>query len=205
MRALAIAWLGVWLGASGCVQSSVAQTEDPGELLQDATVTLEPARCAGVVAGDPSFVLTAAHCLQADEGRVEVSFRDGGRLSGKVIELDRRQDLALIRLDEPAPVRALTVADALPPAGMAGLFAGRNDYGGPVQQIEVERLGRCPSLPGVPQALFTSLRGKKGDSGAPVVDEQLRVVGLVHGGAACSIAAPTADFATVIDQAIGGS
>jgi S1-C subfamily serine protease len=52
----------------------------------------------------------------------------------------------------------------------------------------------------VPQALFTTLHGRKGDSGAPVVDLQLRVVGLVHGGARCSIAAPTAEFAPVVRQ-----
>jgi S1-C subfamily serine protease len=68
--------------------------------------------------------------------------------------------------------------------------------------VELERLGRCPSLPGVPQALFTSLHGEKGDSGAPVVDHKLQVVGLVHGGAACSVAAPTAEIVPMLDTLV---
>jgi hypothetical protein len=99
-------------------------------------------------------------------------------------------------------VRALPIATALPLPGAGLLFFGRNDRPNEPQEVELERLGRCPSLPGVPQALFTSLHGEKGDSGAPVVDRDLQVVGLVHGGAACSIAAPTADFAPVVDTLV---
>ena len=40
-------------------------------------------------------------------------------------------------------------------------------------------------------ALFTSIDGIPGDSGAPIVDAGARVVGLVHGGAQCHIATPS--------------
>ena len=110
--------------------------------------------------------------------------------------------MAVIRFDEPAPVRPLPVATAMPVPGEGLLFFGRTDRPNEPQEVELQRLGRCPSLPGVPQALFTSLDGEKGDSGAPVVDRQLQVVGLVHGGAACSIATPTADMAPVLDTLV---
>ncbi len=54
-----------------------------------------------------------------------------------------------------------------------------------------ERTGRCPSLPALGGALFTTIDGIPGDSGAAIVDGAIRVVGLVHGGAQCHIATPS--------------
>lgn len=171
--------------------------------LKDATVTLSPGHCAGVIVADGHHVLTAAHCIQGAPGqRQSVVLRDGRLLGGEVKVVDGRRDMAVLRLDARAPVRALTVATALPSPGDTLLFAGRNDRPGEPQEVELRKLGRCPSLPEVPQALFTSLHGAKGDSGAPVVDHDLRVVGLVHGGAACSIAAPTAEVSPLVDMLV---
>jgi hypothetical protein len=46
-------------------------------------------------------------------------------------------------------------------------------------------------LPALGGALFTTIDGVPGDSGAPIVDAGARVVGLVHGGAQCHIATPS--------------
>ncbi|PTL84299.1 serine protease [Vitiosangium sp. GDMCC 1.1324] len=186
--------------------------------LKDATVTLFPGHCAGVVVADGRHALTAAHCIDVATGeRQPVVLRDGHMLSGVVKVVDPIRDLAVIRFDTAAPVHPLAVAASMPIPGEELLFAGRNDRPSEPQEVELRKLGRCPSLPGVPQALFTSLHGEKGDSGAPVVDLHLQVVGLVHGGAACSIAAPTAGFVPVLntlvaeaarpdsEQGVGGS
>jgi S1-C subfamily serine protease len=171
--------------------------------LKDATVTLSPGHCAGVIVADGHHALTAAHCIQGAPGsRQSVLLRDGHLLGGVVKVVDPERDLAVLRLDTRAPVHPLTLASSPPVAGEALLFAGRNDRDIPPQEVELRRLGRCPSLPDVPLALFTSLRGEPGDSGAPVVDDHLRVVGLVHGGAACSIVAPTADFSPLVDMLV---
>lgn len=167
--------------------------------VREATVTLVPAVCAGVIVGAGTHVLTAAHCLQEDEQRLTVELHDGSRLEGSLESIDRGLDLALVRLDRPAPVRGLAVAEKLPEPGERVLFAGRNDRPGAAQLARVRRLGRCPSLPGVPSALFTDLQGRKGDSGCPVVDGNLQVVGLVHGGAACNIATPTHELAGAVN------
>jgi hypothetical protein len=102
----------------------------------------------------------------------------------------------------------------MPNPGDVATFTSRMSAPGVPQQIQIVRLAHCPSLPDVPEALFTSLRGKPGDSGSPVVNTKLEVVGLVHGGARCSIAAPTASFAeelqaridsdNALDQGSGG-
>ena len=207
---------------AGCGSSKKPESEDGTSqafaTLKDATVTLFPGQCAGVVVEDGRHALTAAHCIDVAPGeRQPVVLRSGRMLSGVVKVVDSVRDVAVIRFDEAAPVRPLHVATAMPLPGEGLLFFGRTDRPNEPQEVELKRLGRCPSLPGVPQALFTSLMGEKGDSGAPVVDRQLQVVGLVHGGAACSIATPTADMAPVLntlvaelarpgaEQGVGGS
>ncbi len=171
--------------------------------LGEATVTLFPGHCAGVVVADGRHALTAAHCIDGEAGQhLPVVLKDGRTLGGEVVLVDKPRDVAILRFPEAAPVRPLLVAHTLPLPGTGLLFAGRNDRPGSPREVVLERLGRCPSLPGVPFALFTSLHGEKGDSGAPLVDRRLQVVGLVHGGAACSIATPTADFASVLDALV---
>ncbi|MBZ4422141.1 serine protease [Myxococcus sp. RHSTA-1-4] len=202
-----------WLACAGALGMAVlaacqgSEEGPPGvEDVAAATVTLEPGHCAGVVVEDGRHALTAAHCVQPDDTRVDMSFLDGRRLGGTYIHVDRGRDVAVIRLDARAQVRPLKVSEGLPTPGEALVFAGRNDRPGEPQEALLERLGRCPSLPGVPAALFTTMRGRPGDSGAPLVDSSMRVVGLVHGGAACRIATPTAGLGALVgDLARGGA
>ncbi len=195
------------LALAACNPAKKQQAEEDASpdfrALKDATVTLFPGHCAGVVVADGRHALTAAHCIDVAPGeRQPVVLRTGQMLSGVVKIVDAVRDVAVIRFDEAAPVHPLAVATSLPIPGAGLLFAGRNDRPIEPQEVELERLGRCPSLPGVPQALFTSLHGEKGDSGAPVVDHKLQVVGLVHGGAACSVAAPTAEIVPMLDTLV---
>lgn len=191
-----LGWVGLLAGMVACGAPEPLGTED----LRRATVTLVPGHCAGVIVEDGRHLLTAAHCVRPGEPRVEAELYDGTRLGGSSVLVDRGRDVAIFRLDAVAPVLPLPVALEPPAPGDGLLFAGRNDRPGEPQEAQLERRGRCPSLPEVPSALFTTLRGEKGDSGAPVVDRELRVVGLVHGGAACSIATPTEAFAPVVRQ-----
>lgn len=194
---LAGALAGVTLAGCEQRQGSVGAASSARDV-EAATVTLLPGHCAGVIIEDGHHALTAAHCVGLFEARVDVELYDGQRLGGSYLHVDPERDVAIIRLDEVAPVRPLAVATRLPAPGAALLFTGRNDRPGAPQSVQLARLGRCPSLPGVPQALFTTLRGEKGDSGAPVVDSRFRVVGLVHGGASCSIATPTHGLGAVV-------
>ncbi|WP_426754352.1 S1 family peptidase [Myxococcus sp. Y35] len=195
-------WRTWWVAGVGVAVLTACQTseEAPPELedVAAATVTLEPGHCAGVVVEDGRHALTAAHCVGPGDTRVTLSFLDGRRLAGRYVHVDRGRDLAVIRLESLAPVRPLEVARELPTAGAPLVFAGRNDRPGDPQEALLERLGPCPSLPEVPAALFTTVRGRPGDSGAPLVDSRMQVVGLVHGGAACRIATPTVGMAEAV-------
>jgi len=162
-----------------------------------ATILLTPGTCAGVIVGDASTAITAAHCL-SDSREVEVELHDGSRRKARVAKLDRQRDVALLELDSPAAVEPLRIAAEMPRLGEALYFGGRADRQGTNQVFAVVRIGQCPSLPQVSDAIFTNLRAKPGDSGAPMVNKRLEVVALVHGGANCNIAAPVVGLGPIL-------
>jgi S1-C subfamily serine protease len=165
-----------------------------------ATVVLPEKSCAGSVAGDREHVVTAAHCVLDDATSVRVRFSEGTNVTSSIAHIDRDADIALLRLEAPAPttIEPLPLSSVLPQRGSRVLFVGRTDRPSRTQVVRVERLGRCPSIPGQRQALFTSVQARPGDSGAPLLHPELGVVGVIHGGAACHIAAPTASLAKAL-------
>ncbi|MGE6760544.1 S1 family peptidase [Corallococcus interemptor] len=193
---VALAAVTAWMA---CGQSGPGEADGLAKA-EAATVTLGNGHCAGVVVGQGRHVLTAAHCVAPGAGRERTNFEDGRQLQGRYVFVDRGRDMAVLELEAKAPVAPLEVAEGLPIPGAMLVFTGRHDRPGEPQRVMVERWGRCPSLPDVPNALFTTMHGEPGDSGAPLVDEALRVVGLVHGGARCSIAAPTQDVAPEVQR-----
>src|SRR5262249_43648908 len=111
-------------------------------------------------------------------------------------------DRALVRLDGPAGVPALDIARRPPIDGTVVYFQGNPQRPHP-QDARIDRRGRCESLPRLPDALFTSIRGTPGDSGSPLVDGAAQIVGLVHGGARCQIATPATRLARLVDRELG--
>ncbi len=160
-----------------------------------ATLLVLGESCAGFVAEAPNLVVTAAHCIPYPKRSVSVRLPAGQTLVARLDRIDRDTDLALLRLAEPLPVVPLVLSERVPAVGDRLMFVGRADRGNKPQLARVKKLDRCPSLPQVPNALFTSISARPGDSGAPLVGANLRVVGLVHGGAQCHIAAPVAPLA----------
>jgi S1-C subfamily serine protease len=191
-----------WTGASQAEPAPSTRTRLLAlkERVVQATVTLTERSCAGVVAGDRSHVITAAHCIPETAERVRIRFSAGGSQRASIQHIDRDADLALLELDAPASAEPLQIADQLPRRYAQVLFVGRTDRASRTQVARIDRLGHCPSLPGQPSALFTSVHARPGDSGAPLVDVEGRVVGVIHGGATCHIAAPTVALAPLLDQ-----
>jgi S1-C subfamily serine protease len=168
------------------------------ERLAQASVIVVPKACAGAVVESTSHVLTAAHCVPQGMIDLPVKLRDGREVNGKLEFLDETRDLALLHLEEPARAVPLKLALDAPRPGQRVQAFGRFDRAQKAQKARVERLGRCPSLPGVDDAVFTTINAKPGDSGGPIVNRQFEVVAVIHGGAACHIAAPVYPLARVL-------
>jgi S1-C subfamily serine protease len=169
--------------------------------LQEATVAVEPAGCVGVVAESRQLVLTARHCLDEGTRSVRVRLSNGEERTAWVVGTDRVADQAALFLEEPVEVKPLAVTRRRQLEGTVLYFEGHPKRPR-FQAVRLDRVGQCPSLPNLPNALFTTIKGQPGDSGAPVVDGLGRVVGLVHGGSTCQIATPADTLGRLIDRVL---
>ena len=177
--------------------------------LDAASVSLNGGHCAGVLAERPQIILTAGHCVRGIGEKVQVRFTNGLMRTATVAGVDHGADQAMLVLLSPVGASPLRVRRDAPERGI-GLFFEGNPARPRPQKARLTRIGRCPSLPAVPDALFTTIDGKPGDSGAPVADSAGEVVGLVHGGARCHIATPGGSLLRLIartsrDRALWGS
>ncbi len=169
--------------------------------LRASSVLVLPSECGGVLAESRDLVATALHCID-EHGALRVRTSAGVTLDARVEAVDVDADQVVLRLERPAAAPALDIARRPPIAGTVVYFEG-NPARPRLQDARVDRRGRCESLPHLPDALFTSIRGTPGDSGSPLVDGAAQIVGLVHGGARCQIATPGTRLARLVDRAMG--
>jgi len=168
--------------------------------LHAASVQLEPVGCSGVLAVVPDLVLTARHCVTGDTRSLDVRFNDGETRTGDLVAVDEVADQVVLHLREPVAIAPLGLVRRAQIPGTVLYFEG-NPARPRFQSARLDRIGRCESLPKLENALFTSIDGVPGDSGAPLVDGLGRVVGLVHGGARCRIATPADTLGRLVDRA----
>ena len=169
--------------------------------LHAASVVLEDGGCSGVLAESPGIVFTARHCVRGEGQELQVRFMDGTRRAAWVEAIDPDADQALLVLRESVAIEPLVIVRRRQIPGTVLYFEGNPSRPRP-QRARLDKIGRCPSLPGLPNALFTSIHGTPGDSGAPLVDGAGRVVGLVHGGAQCEIATPADTLGRLLDRVL---
>ena len=169
--------------------------------LRASSVLVLPSECGGVLAESRDLVATALHCVDPGAA-LRVRTSAGVTLDARVEAVDADADQVLLRLERAAGVPPLDIARRPPIDGTVVYFEG-NPTRPRLQDARVDRRGRCESLPRLPDALFTSIRGTPGDSGSPLVDGAAQIVGLVHGGARCQIATPGTRLARLVDRALG--
>lgn len=170
------------------------------EALRAASVIVEPSGCGGALAETPTLVVTAKHCIDKDRD-LSVRFITGARREARLVATDDAADQVVLLLSEPVPIMPLAIVHRRAIPGTVVYFEG-NAKNPRFQTVRIEKIGVCPSLPDLPNALFTSLQGTPGDSGSPIVDGAARIVGLVHGGAQCQIATPSDTLARLVDQVL---
>ena len=167
--------------------------------LAAATVLVLPSHCTGAVVETRWLVATAKHCI--DDGE-RLRVRVGGvERDARLVDEDAVADQVLLALASDVPVDPLGVARRIPIVGTVLYFHG-NPERPRWQAARLDRIGPCESLPALPRALHTSIDGRPGDSGAPLVDLVGDVVGLVHGGAKCRIATPGDRLARLVDRVL---
>ena len=188
--------IGVVIAAAGL---AVAEEGAVRRLLEQATVQLSSG-CTGAVAELSQLVVTARHCV-SDHRSVSVRLADGEERTGWVVATDDASDQAVLFLEDATDVTPLRLVRRRQIPGTVLYFAGNPDRWA-VQSARIDRVGVCPSLPRLPNALFTTIRGRPGDSGAPLVDGAGAIVGLVHGGARCEIATPANTLRALIDEVL---
>ena len=168
--------------------------------LDRASVVVETTGCSGVLAESPQIIVTAKHCVKGQTLRVRLSTR--AERTAWVVATNDASDQAVLFLEEPADIEPLLIVRRRQIPGTVLYFEGHPERPR-FQNARLDRIGRCPSLPALPDALFTSIDGRPGDSGAPLVDGAGRIVGLVHGGARCHIATPADTLVRLVDHVLG--
>jgi S1-C subfamily serine protease len=203
MRSLRVACV---LALALLATTTPARSEQPAgsaavrRALHTASVVLDG--CSGVLAESPGVVVTARHCVKSEGQELRVRFTNGASRQAWVAAIDEVSDQALLLVEDPPPITPLPLVHRRPIVGTVLYFEG-NPARARFQSARLDRIGLCPSLPNLPNALFTSIHGVPGDSGAPLVDGAARIVGLVHGGAQCRIATPADTLGRLIDRVLG--
>jgi len=193
------ACLAAWLWCSGVEANPPPVPAALRKTLAAATVLVLPSRCTGAVIETPWLVATAKHCI--DDGaklRVRVA---GIERDAELVDEDAAADQVVLALASEVPVTPLGLVRRLPIVGTVLYFRGNPDRP-KWQAARLDRIAPCSNLPKLPRALHTSIDGKPGDSGAPLVDLAGQVVGLVHGGPGCRIATPGDRLARLVDRVL---
>ncbi len=139
----------------------------------------------GFLVGQLPVVVTNHH-VAADAKQIKITFRDGRTAKGKVIRLDRRNDLALIGFEKPPEVRArFTIAPS------DGVKPGQEVYvmGYPLPGDLGNRLsitkGIIASTVGADEDnrhFRVTAQVNPGNSGGPLLDVKGRVIGVIFAG-----------------------
>jgi S1-C subfamily serine protease len=140
---------------------------------------------------DGTYLITAAHVVDGYDGPVTIA-RKQGEWDGEIVRRDRKNDLALIRVDgrpDGAPPIWQKPLRAKPKTGEQLLLVG-SPYGlsGTVTTGIVSRVTR--------RMIQTDAAANPGNSGGPAVDRKGRVVGVLVAGGGENI-----NFAVRIERA----
>jgi S1-C subfamily serine protease len=139
---------------------------------------------SGFIADPSGYVLTAAHVAHAKDFLVSARAADGRIYSGKVLQVNPANDMALIKLRGYAG-KAVTPANSNCVAKGALVYSlGRPHSQGDtarVGSLEAMRFGRPVAYGkfGYPDALVVRMGTRKGESGGPLFDGNGRLIGMV--------------------------
>jgi S1-C subfamily serine protease len=144
---------------------------------------------SGVIVDASGDILTAAHIAKNTSFIVEVTTSDGQVRPGRILDIDPRQDLALLRIaPTPSLLPAVLAGPERPGIGEPVLAIGTPDnkpgvvsLGTIVEPKTARRIAYENGRYGFDDGIKLHMEIEPGHSGGPVFDWQGRVIGLVGG------------------------
>lgn len=126
------------------------------------------------------LIVTCGHLFDDGTGTVVVQFTDGKSYCAKVLEVERAWDLAALLIVAPS-AEPLPIVDAPPRVGTPLESCGYGPNGRLLRNRG--QMLRAVTAQGTttPESFELSGSARQGDSGGPVLDSQLRLVGVLFG------------------------
>ncbi|MDB5814635.1 MAG: 2-alkenal reductase [Rhodocyclales bacterium] len=135
---------------------------------------------SGVVVSPQGYILTNNHVVDAAD-EIEVALQDGRKLPAKLVGRDPESDLAVLRIDVPKPLPAITFGDseALHVGDIVLAIGNPFGVGQTVTMGIVSALGRSHlGINTFENFIQTDAAINPGNSGGALVDAQGRLVGI---------------------------
>lgn len=139
-----------------------------------------PGTGTGFVVDRSGSLVTAAHVARGAD-RLEVEFRDAGRMNADLVGYDARRDVALLRVQPRGTLAALDLGDSTlvkegEPVAVIGTPRGR-----PWVMTSGVVRGTGLTLPGLFPEIFTMFDAvvEPGNSGGPLLNGRGQVIGVV--------------------------
>ena len=139
---------------------------------------------AGVVIHPSGVIVTNAHTV-SQANNIQIKFKDGPRISAKIVRFINNLDLALLQIKPPFPLTAISLADSDEiQLGDEIINIGNSDLldqsisGGKIIGLGTSRRLK-QSGKNRTDLIQTTLNLYQGDSGGPLFDREGRLVGLM--------------------------
>ena len=147
---------------------------------------------SGIIVSEDGYILTNNHVVDgADEDGIKVSFSDGTRYDAKVVGKDPRTDVAVLKIEAPKKLAAITLADSdkLEVGDVVLAIGNPFGIGQSVSSGIISALGRGFGIlgrEGYEDFIQTDASINQGNSGGALVDAEGRLIGINQ-----SIASPS--------------
>jgi serine protease Do len=156
----------------------------------------------GIVVDERGYIVTNYHVIQ-DVDLITVTLHDGGSFDGSVVSYDRRQDLAIIRIESPQPLTVMPLGTSSDLMLAETVYAVGNAFGyehtvtsGIIsalhRDVEVDEVQSYQNL------IQTDASINPGNSGGPLLNLKGEVIGI---NVAIRSGAQRIGFAIPIDDA----
>jgi serine protease Do len=133
---------------------------------------------SGLIIRSDGLILTSAHVVtNIDE--VQVQLDDGRRFTARVAGVDRRTDVALLKIDATGlPVAVIGDSSALAPGDWVAAISSPFGFHGSVTAGVVSAVGRVMAGAGEIPFIQTDVAINPGSSGSPLFNSRAEVVGI---------------------------